>query len=52
MDPKYKIEAPNKECIKIKGYKSFRRKIKKMRKDVKKLNRVLEKTVELKKKIL
>lgn len=35
--------------VKMKGYKSFRRKIKKMRKDIEKLNVALEKNIELKK---
>ena len=37
--------------IKIKGYKKFVKKVRKMKKEIMKLNSELEKTVELKKKI-
>lgn len=37
--------------IKIKGYKKFMRKVRKMKKEVKKLNREMRQSVELKKKL-
>lgn len=62
-EPKYEIPCPkaeNKEMnkktatvtIKIKGYKKAKKQTKKMRKEIENLNSSLEKTVEIKKKLL
>ena len=61
-ESKYEIPCPkaeNKEMnkktattIKIKGYKKAKKQIKKMRKEIENLNSSLEKTVEIKKKLL
>lgn len=41
-------EHSHSETVKIKGYKKFMKRVKRMRKETEKLNKLLEKTVELK----